>query len=77
MRKTIYTSRNKNNVFKLHDFISEVYRKEYKKSAPDMFVGMQSMTIKNSLESWVLTVDGDQKELDSVEKIAKMIELTE
>lgn len=77
MRKTIYKTYNKQNVFKLHDFISEVYRKEHKKAAPDMFVGMQSMTIKNSLESWVLTVDGDQKELDSVEKIAKMIELTE
>lgn len=75
MRKTIFQSKTKDSVFKLHNFISEVYRKEYKKSAPDMFVGIQTVAVKGSPDNWILTAEGDRQELDKVEKIANMVDV--
>ena len=78
MRKTIYTTFGagaKDRTFKLHDYISEVYRKEYKKNAPDMYVGIQTIATRGSDNNWILTVDGSGEELDRVENIAKMVKL--
>lgn len=77
MRKTIYTSKSRDPIFKLHEFIFQTYKKEYKKNAPDMFVGIQAIAVKDSPNLWVLTGEGDKDELDKIEKIAKLIKLEE
>lgn len=75
MRKTIYSAKTKEPIFKLHNYISEVYYKQYKKSAPDMFVGIQTVAVKGSPDTWILTAEGDRQELDKAEKIANMIDV--
>lgn len=77
MRRTIHTSKSRDSIFKLHEFILEVYKKEYKKNAPDMFIGIQAIAVKDSPNLWVLTGEGDEDELDKIEKIANLIKLEE
>ena len=40
-----------------------------------MFVGIQTVAVKGSPDTWILTAEGDRQELDRVEKIAKMIDV--
>ena len=78
MRKTIYTTNGngaQDRTFKLQDYITEVYYKQYKKNAPDMYVGIQTIAERGSENNWILTVDSSPEDLDKVENIAKLVKL--
>jgi len=72
MRLTIFESKDRDLVFKQLDSISKSYFQQHKRSAPDMFVGIQTKAVKGSPDIWTLTVDGDKQEIDNVRNIGKL-----